>query len=128
MRIIRKFEQNVETHFDDNREVRFILNEWVQPYDWLMITHSNQQSGNTDATNIDFHSHPNALEAILFQKTGSLKIDGKQHHFEPADIAILEPQDIHGAQNLSEHDCICILIGKGKPQKIAFKVKRRLNM
>ena len=123
MKIIRKSEQKTFSRSSENREVSIIFNESVQSYDWLAVTHSNKQSEHPVGVNVDLHSHPNALELILFQKKGALDIGGKKHHFEPGDILILEPQDIHGAQGLIEHDCICILLGKGKPQKILFESK-----
>jgi hypothetical protein len=124
MKIVRKSEQRTLTRSADNREVRFIFSEPVQPYDWLVATHSQQCPESKDDVAVDFHSHPNALELILFQKAGSLVIGGTPHDFEPGDLVILEPQDIHGAKESSEHDCICILLGKGEPQKDSLRERK----
>ena len=82
MRIIKKTEQKVETRSDNNREVRFIFDEKVQPCDWLIITHSRRKSEMVSEISVSFHAHPNALELILFQKNSLLEIGGKQYHFE----------------------------------------------
>ena len=121
MRIIRKSEQQTVIRPGDNREVRFIFGEAVQLCDWLVVTHSKQQCKDGEYSSVGFHSHPNALELILFQKSGSLDIGGEQYDFMPGDAVVLEPQDIHGANELNEHDCICILLGKGEPQKISLE-------
>jgi anti-sigma factor ChrR (cupin superfamily) len=95
-----------------------LFNGSIQQYDWLVVTHSKKRFDNVGrSVNVDFHSHPNAFELILFQKHGFLEISGKQCQFMPGDIVLIEPGDVHGAQNLTKHDCICILLGKGRPQK-----------
>jgi hypothetical protein len=121
MKIIRKSEQKIIKRSSENREVRIIFDESVQSYDWLEVTHSQKQSDNPAYVNINMHSHPNARELILFQKQGTLNIKDKKYHFIPGDALILESDEIHGAYGLSKHGCICILLGKGKPQKLIFE-------
>ena len=125
MRIIKKSKQKISARSAENRDVCVLFNGSVQTYNWLVVTHSKKHFNHVGGVNVDFHSHPNAFELILFQKNGSLEICGKQHKFKAGDIVVLEPQDIHGAQNLSDHDCICILLGKGRPQKRGLRSKQR---
>jgi len=121
MRIIRKSEQTTVNRSGGNREVRSIFSEPVHLCDWLVVTHSQRQIKDVAHVAVGFHSHPSALELILFQKSRSLDINGVRHDFMPEDAIILESDDIHGAEDLREHDCICILLGKGKPQKMSLE-------
>jgi hypothetical protein len=121
MRNIRKSEQKISTCYAENRDVRLLFSGSVQSYDWLVVTHSKKQSKGVGCSSVGFHSHPNALELILFQKSGSLDIGGERHNFMPGDAVVLEPQDIHGANELNEHDCICILLGREEPQKMTLE-------
>lgn len=121
MRIIRKSEQRILHRPAENRDVRLLFDGSVHLCDWLVVTHSRRQLENAKGANVEFHSHPNAFELIFFLRKGLLETNGKQHHFEPGDLVVLESQDVHGAQDLSEHDCICIILGKGQPQKRSLK-------
>ena len=73
MRIIRKAEQRIDTRGAENREVCLIFSGAIPPSDGLVVTHSTRQM-DRDALNVAFHSHPNAIEFILFQKASSLEI------------------------------------------------------
>ena len=117
MKIIRKSEQPITIRSNENRAVQLIFNKTVPTYDWLMVTHSHTDSDEVGEVSVDSHSHPNALELIIFQQPGVLDIAGERHYFDFGDIVVLEPQEVHGGRNLKGHDCICILLGNEEPQK-----------
>ena len=73
---------------------------------------------------------PEVIEILLSMSSilPQFMLSNTKDQFEPGDAIILEPQDIHGAQNLRKHNCICILLGKGKPQKKTFKMESCSNM
>lgn len=120
MKIIRNSDQSIVTRSTDNRQVQVIFNQAIQNCDWLMITHSREIEEHEGNISISFHRHPNALELIVFQKPSVLDIDGVRHDFDSGDLVIIEPHNTHGSTDLSEHDCICLLLGKGEPIKQSY--------
>ena len=115
MKIIRSSEQRIVSREIEGRDVRFYCDEKIEGhFDWLMVTRS---FANKDSSLVGNHFHPNALELIVFHKKGKLVINSTEYCFEPEDVVILGPEDTHGAEDLRSHDCTCILLGSGQPQK-----------
>jgi hypothetical protein len=117
MKIIKANDQAIKPRGKEGREVRFFFNEFVGEFDWLMITNSHEAKDRKTKINVGDHTHPNAVEVIIFNKPGQLVINGELFHFDEEDTVFLEPSDVHGASNMDIHDCTCILLGKGEPQK-----------
>jgi hypothetical protein len=117
MQIIRSHEQEVKSRGDENRKVRFFFNDTVGAFDWLMVTRSYKNEVRSEKISISDHTHPNALELIVFNKPGKLEINNKIYSFDVNDSVLLDPEDVHGAMGLNTHDCICILLGIGEPKK-----------
>ncbi len=107
----------LQTHVreDENRSVKVYVDEALSDADWITITSSRKENEGT--VRVLDHVHPNALEIIVFLRYGMLEIDSVTHEFSPGEAVMIEPGEKHSAHNLKEHDCICILLGKGKPQK-----------
>jgi len=117
LKIIRAKDQAVKSRGEEGRKVRSIINEHVGSVDWLMVTNSYEDQDHKGPIRVGDHTHPNAVEVIIFNKPGKLKINGNMYHFDVNDTVFLESSDIHGTNDMDEHDCTCILIGRGKPQK-----------
>ncbi len=120
MRIIRKSERKTYDRAREHREVQIIFGEAIPPYDWLVITHS-KTCGDGAGVGIGFHTHPNATELILFLRSGWLQVGDTEYHFQAGDMAAVNPNEVHGTYYPGDHDCLCLLLGQGKPQKEALE-------
>ncbi len=116
MGIIRKSEQERCHRVGEDREVRTIFSEAVPSYDWLTVTHSKTCPDRASAS-VAAPSHPNAVELILFLQSGTLTVAEIEYRFQPCDAAVLDAGEVHSASHLRQHDCLCLLLGRGVARK-----------
>ncbi len=91
MKIIRNEEVKKEPR-DLGRVVQKMLNhKFSSPKDSLVIFYSHVPKGK-----VDFHYHNNSEEIIIFPQGGKMEINKVVYSFEPWDILLIEPRDIHG--------------------------------
>lgn len=116
--VFRAEKQTETSRGQENRKVRVYLDEDFDfsAYNHLMVTHSSAEA-EQESTHVGYHRHPNTVELIIFHQPGRLEIDGEMHSFDPNDVAVIHPGELHGANDLESHDCTCVLISTGSPQK-----------